>query len=257
MRGVEQHAFHQHSLRLLRALQGAGTNRRIRENQAGRPAGRHAVAPGRHGVPRPAAREASRRPHTGAPERSGRTVGVTSGTPALISWHCGALAALFPLVRFGGTRPSRVHAAGGIAAAASRRPHCEFKEAQRASKTRASNAGAGAIAMNCDRPSARGGGKGYNSSRVRFTGQRSGTASHTPRRALSAPAGAAAAPGFSGSPKNLDRSSICKMGAARKTGKRQEPAPGPSETGSGGVAPDRVTHVEVGPEHAGQRSTIS
>ena len=42
------------------------------------------------------------------------------------------------------------------------------------------------------------------------------------------------------------------MGAARKTGKRQEPAPASSEPG-GGVAPDRVTHVEVGPEHAGQR----
>ncbi len=43
------------------------------------------------------------------------------------------------------------------------------------------------------------------------------------------------------------------MGAARKTGKRQEPAPASSDPGGGGVAPDRVTHVEVGPEHAGQR----
>jgi hypothetical protein len=95
----------------------------------------------------------------------------------------------------GSTQPA------GIAATASRRPHCEFKEAQHASKTRASTAGAGAIAMNCD-PAVRlaDGGKGYNSSRVRFTGQRSQTASHTPRRASSAPAGAAAAPGFSGSP---------------------------------------------------------
>jgi hypothetical protein len=176
-------------------------NRRIRENQAGRSAGRHAVAPGRHAVPRPAAREAPQRPHTGAPERSGRTVGVTSGTPASISWHCGALAALFPLVHFGGTRPSRIHAAGGNRrnrlAAASLRIQRGAARLENPCPNRWR--GRHCYELRPGRPLG-GGGKGYNSSRVRFTGQRSQTASHTPRRASSAPAGAAAAPGFSGSP---------------------------------------------------------
>jgi 23S rRNA pseudouridine955/2504/2580 synthase len=54
-------------------------------------------------------------------------------------------------------------------------------------------------------------------------------------------------------PKNLDVPSICKMDAPRKTGKRlpagQLPAPDPVAR----VAADRVSHLRVGTEHAGQR----
>jgi 23S rRNA pseudouridine955/2504/2580 synthase len=42
------------------------------------------------------------------------------------------------------------------------------------------------------------------------------------------------------------------MGAARKTGKRQEPVPAEPALDAA-VAADRVTHVHVGPEYAGQR----
>ncbi len=202
MRGVEQHAFHQHSLRLLRgASRCRNEQARIRENQAGRSAGRHAVAPGRHGVPRPAARVASRRPHAGAPERSGRTV-VTSGTPALISGIAARCAALFPLVRFGGTRPSRIHAVGGKAP----QPPCggftaNSKRRSVPRKPVPQTHPAGAIALN-SRPAVR---SERWRQRLQFLacevhGQRSGVRLASPRRATSAPAGAAGAPGFSGSP---------------------------------------------------------
>jgi len=250
MRGVEQHAFHQHSLRLLRALQGAGTNRRIRENQAGRPAGdTQSHRAGTGFLDRPRASFAA--PAHGAPERSGRTVGVTSATPALISWHCGALAALFPLVRFGGTahrgstqrRESPQPPRGGLTANSKRRsaPRKPVPQTLR-----------GAIAMNCD-PAVR----SAEAARATFLAcevHRSAiwNRSHTPRRALSAPAGAAAARGFSGSPKNLDRSSICKMVRPVKL-ESAGTGTGSSETGSGGVAPDRVTPCRGRAEHAGQR----
>jgi len=53
--------------------------------------------------------------------------------------------------------------------------------------------------------------------------------------------------------KNLDASSICKMDAARKTGKRPASAGVPSKVVGDGVAADRVSHVKVGAEYVGQR----
>ena len=175
-----------------------GGSARIRQD--GRPGDTQSHQAGTRFLDRPRARLCSART-AGAPERSGRTVGVTSGTPASISWHCGALAALFPLVHFGGTRPSRIHAAGGnrrnrLAAASLR---IQRGAARLENPCLKRWRGRHCYELRPGRPLG-GGGKGYNSSRVRFTGQRSQTASHTPRRASSAPAGAAAAPGFSGSP---------------------------------------------------------
>jgi 23S rRNA pseudouridine955/2504/2580 synthase len=54
-------------------------------------------------------------------------------------------------------------------------------------------------------------------------------------------------------PKNLDRSSICKMGAIRKTGK-EAPSAGLARPGAASaVGADRVAYLTIGPESDGQR----
>src|SRR5512141_2479583 len=54
-------------------------------------------------------------------------------------------------------------------------------------------------------------------------------------------------------PKNLDRSSICKMGAIRKTGKEAPPGSTDGAARPDAVAADRVSYLTVGAESEGPR----
>src|SRR5512138_2889542 len=54
-------------------------------------------------------------------------------------------------------------------------------------------------------------------------------------------------------PKNLDRSSICKMGAVRKTGNEAPSGGAGGDERPSAVGADRVAYLTVGPESEGQR----
>ena len=94
----------------------------------------------------------------------------------------------------------------------------------------------------------------YNSSRL--PGFRAGTdrsRSRSSGRAWHGASRSRSAPHLPEVPKNLDRSSICKMGAVRKTGiDGTRRSAGGSER-SATFAADRVAHISVGPESDGQR----